>query len=769
MNKRTWALVLLFLAWIANIQAFDWQPSAGGRWTALPVPAMGKTGFTELAPIQTGIRFTNWLAEERYTTNQILLNGSGVAAGDIDGDGLCDLFFCGIDGPCALYRNLGDWKFTNITAEAGVACEGQPSSGAVFADIDGDGRLDLFVNGIGTGTRLFMNAGNGRFRESTAQAGLRGGTGSMSMALADIDGDGYLDLYVANYRPTTFRDEPDTRFKANVVSNRYELLAVNGRPVTSPDLAGRYSFSASMGILENGEADVLYRNDGHGKLAPMSWTNGSFLDEDGKSISMPYDWGLSVMFRDINDDGYPDIYVCNDFHSEDRIWINDGHGRFQAIPRLALRHTSIFSMGIDFADIDRDGRDDFFVADMLSRFHERRQVQLMDRRPVQLPVGLVDNRPQYSRNTLFWNRGDETYAEIAFLGGVEAADWAWCPIFIDVDLDGFEDLLAVTGHLRDAQNIDISRRIEAMKRQHPMSRQEQLNLRKLFTKLDVPNFAFRNKGDLTFEEVGKAWGFDSRKVSQGIALADLDNDGDVDIALNCLNDGPLLLRNDSNRPRIAVRLRGTAPNTQGIGSKILVTQSGMPRQSQEVICGGRYLSGDDPMRVFAAVSNDSQLTITVHWRSGRLSTIADAKPNRLYEIDESQAKPGDAGRRGVSPVPRPGMAFFEDETAKLGHVHHEESFDDYQRQTLLPWKLSQLGPGIAWFDFDKDGWEDLIIPSGRGGHLALLHNDGKGGFHPSSEPAFAITAARDQTTAVGLLGEGGKPVVSLAPPIMKTA
>jgi hypothetical protein len=729
--------------------ALEWHDVPGGRWAPMAVPAQGQTGFSQMPPSQTGVTFTNALPIERYLTNQILLNGSGVAAGDVDGDGWCDLFFCGIDRPCALYRNLGGWRFEDITVQAGVACEGQASTGAVLADIDGDGHLDLLVNGVGSGTRLFLNDGTGHFHEATRQFGLRPGTGSMSLALADVDGDGYLDLYVANYRSTTFRDELAARFKGAMVNGQFNLTEVNGRSVTNADLVGRYTLDPVLGILENGEPDVLYRNLGGKKFVPVPWTDGTFLDEDGHRIGVPYDWGLSAMFRDLNGDGAPDLYVCNDFHSPDRLWINDGHGRFRAIPRLALRHTSLFSMGVDFADIDRDGSVDFFVADMLSRHHSSRQVQLMDRRPAALPNGILDNRPQYSRNMLFWNRGDASFADIAPLAGVEASEWTWCPVFLDVDLDGFEDLLLVTGHLRDAQNIDIARSIEAAKRQKPMSRLEQLNLRRMFPPLTVPNLAFRNRGNLTFEERSAQWGFHSTRVSQGIALADLDNDGDLDIAINCLNDGPLLLRNDSTHPRVAVRLRGTPPNTQGVGAKIRIEQSGMPPQGQEVICGGRYLSSDEPLRVFAAGRQDSELTIVVDWRSGRRSVLAEARPNRLYEIDEAQATQASRTNRS-EPSP-----LFVEVSRLVAHRHVDADFDDFKRQPLLPFKLSQLGPGLTWFDLDEDGWEDLIVPSGRGGKLAGFRNNGHGAFELMTNWPFHEPVPQDQTTVLGCLSEEG--------------
>lgn len=359
----------------------EWTDQTGHRRAPLPVPSAGvvtrAAGFMLLRPADTGITFTNRLAEERSLTNQVFLNGSGVACGDVTGDGLPDLYFCGLDGPNALYRNLGQGRFEDITAAAGVACTDQASTGAAFADLDGDGHLDLLVTGLFRGVRLFLNEGTGRFREATAGSGLESTAASTSLALADVDGDGLLDLYVVNYRNDTLRDLPGTSFTFGVTNGVRQLLTVNGRSAAAPDLAGRFTFDEAGGVLENGEPDTLFRNLGQARFEAIPWTGGAFRDERGRPVETPHDWGLSAMFRDLNRDGAPDLYVCNDFQSPDRIWINDGNGRFQAIVRSAIRETSLFSMGVDFADIDRDGHDDLFVADMLSREHVRRQVQVM--------------------------------------------------------------------------------------------------------------------------------------------------------------------------------------------------------------------------------------------------------------------------------------------------------------------------------------------------------------------------------------------------------
>ena len=742
------------LIWIAcfRIHAAEpaWEQGPGARWRSLPVAASGKAGFTLLAPPQTGLAFTNQIDELSAAANRVLLNGSGVAAGDYDNDGWPDLFFCGLNTPCRLYRNLGGWKFQDVTETSGIVCPGRNYRGAVFADLNGDGAPELLVATTGQGVLCFQNDGRGRFTDTTLAARTGSAHGSMTLALADVDGNGSLDLYVANNRTEDIRDR-----------GQVNLRLVNGRPAVPPEWKDRLTVVDGQ-ILEYGEPDQLYLNDGKGRFTPISWTGGRFRNEDGSPLTQaPLDWGLTATFRDINDDGFPDLYVCNDFWTPDRVWLNDGRGRFRLAPRLALRNMSASSMGVDFADVDRDGLMDFIVVDMLSRDPRLRKRQKPAQNSMSAPPGIIEDRPQFMRNTLYRNRGDGTFAEIANLAGVAASDWSWSPVFLDVDLDGYEDLLITAGHPRDVQDLDAQALIRT--KQHTWSgfaseaerqkayTQELMEHMRLYPPLNTPVVAFRNLAGRGFEEVTSAWGTEQPGVHHALALADFDRDGDLDLAVNNLGGPAGLYRNDATQPRVAVRLRGRAPNTQGIGAKLRLLGGAVPLQSQEMISGGRYMAGDEPVRVFAAGVATRSMTLEVTWRSGARSAITNVQANRLYELDEAGAQAAGA----VTNSPSSRAPLFADVSAALNHRHHEEAFDDFARQPLLPFKRSQGGPGVAWFDLDGDGVSELFIGSGRGGSLAGYRV--KGGDQFELMPGFERAPLADDSTGLaGWISKSGR-------------
>jgi hypothetical protein len=752
--KRAFQIISLITlgAWkLANGAVIpEWHQENGFRWAELKVPKEGKTGFKLLSPEETGINFTNTLDLRAGEANRVLFNGSGVALGDFNNDGLPDIYFCSLNGHNALYQNLGGLRFKDVTEQSGIICSNQYCRGAVFADINGDGFLDLLVATTGNGVLSFLNDGHGKFSDATSSAGTATRFGSVTLALADVDGNGTLDLYVANNRTDDIRDRGEV-----------DLRMINGQIVIPPSLTDRLVVINGK-VLEYGEPDFLYLNDGHGHFNPVSWTNGTFLDEQGKSLAHPpLDWGLTATFRDLNGDGYPDLYVCNDYWTPDRIWLNDGRGHFRAADKLAFRETSASSMGVDVADLTRTGKQDIFVVDMLSRDTSLRKRQIFAQAPMASPIGAIDNRPQVMRNTLFSNRGDDTYAEIANFAGLAASEWSWSPLFLDIDLDGFEDVLIPAGHTKDVQDLDAQEQLRLRSRRRneiaqiadPQARHEafiqaKIENSRLYPSLNMPIVAFHNLGNYRFEETTAEWGTDQPGVHHAIAVADLDRDGDLDLVVNNLGSAAGIYRNESSAPRISVRLKGLPPNTQGIGAKIKLLGGTVPMQSKEVIAGGRYMAGADTEEVFAPGKVLEKMTLDVTWRTGKRSIVTGVKANRAYEIEEASAT---ESAPSVRSHPEP---IFEDVSSLLQHIHQENDFNDFERQPGLPRKLSQLGPGAAWADIDGDGWDDLIIGSGKGGRLAIFHNDGHGRFNAVTGGAFDQPVRRDQSGIVVWRGPG---------------
>ncbi|MBL9136881.1 MAG: VCBS repeat-containing protein [Verrucomicrobiales bacterium] len=734
-----------------------WTTGSGFRSRALAVTSAGREptpGFTWITSATTGVVFTNHLDEAAGAANRVLENGSGVAVGDYDGDDRPDIFLCSLEGRSALYRNLGDWRFTNVTETVGLSVAGHIARGAVFADINGDHRLDLLVTTLSQGVLCFVNEDAGRFRDATAQANLNGRPGTTTLALADTDGDGTLDLYITRYRAEDVRDD------SNVEARR-----IGGRTQLHPKYEGRL-FIGPRGLTEYGEPDSLMLNDGTGRFRPVPWNTGAFLDESGKTLAgEPRDWGLSASFRDINGDGFPDLYVCNDYWTADRLWLGDGRGQFRAASREAIRHVSENSMGIDFADIDRDGHVDFLVLDMLAREPARRRRQALAQTPRTPVAGEALDRPQYMRNMLYRNRGDGTWAEIAEFAGLAATGWSWQPLFLDVDLDGFEDVIISAGHRKDVQDLDATERILA--RQHrwpagmdPSARQraftaELLDHSRLYPDLLSPLLGFRNEGNLRFREHTADWGFHLPGVHQGIATGDFDGDGDLDLVVNALNDLAGLYRNNATPRRIAVRLRGVPGNTQGIGACVTLSGDSVPRQSQEIVSGGRYLSGSEPQLTFAVPSTNTPLRLEVRWRSGRLRQITGVTPDRLYEIHELAGE-SDPPVAGI-PSP-PSRTLFHDVTARLIDAPDPHATSGPVRLEAHSRNVDALGPAAVWSDLNADQWQDLAVGTGPAG-LILWTNDTRGGFgrdsswmasgsNPVPPAAFVIAPSARSTPTV---------------------
>ena len=697
-------------------------------------------GFRRVNPLERSLGFTNTLSRSARISNRILENGSGVALGDFNGDGRCDLFVARLEGDNVLALNQGDWRFKDVPQAGGAACPGQFSTGLLAADVDGDRDLDLVVAANDRALRLFLNTGSGEFEE-VSDSGLDGQKGGGSIAAADVDGDGDLDLYASHYRGRTVKDEN----LALEMTRREGLWVVpakyRDRFISTRNLAGRGI------LLEQGLADRLYRNDGAGRFSVVPWTDGFFRDEQGSTLEgPPLDWSLSAGFADVNDDGYPDLYVCSDFISPDRLWLNQGGNGFRAATRAVIGHTSWSSMCVDWADLDRDGDWDFFVGDMLSREHRRRHYQRANHTANAWTDWAFEQRRQYMRNTLYLNRGNKSFAELGRYAGLAATEWTWNCAWIDVDRDGWEDLLVTNGHPHDSLDSDAAVRLGQLTRDHPEARLE-------LPSLKTPNLAFRHRGGLRFEERGAAWGFESRTHGQGLALGDLDGDGDRDLVVNPLNAPLEIYENIGTGPLVVVRLEDGRRGRTVCGAKVTLRS---PRGSlmREIRCGGRYLSGDEGELTFGVGDLASSAHIDIRWPDGERSEGIPVKANtRLRvtrraetELLETSVDPARPSSSAIA------QGHFEDLSEGLAWAHSDQPFDDSKLQKSLDRQLSQLSIALGWGDLDRNGWDDLILGAGNEGAGALLLNERGEGWRDLSIRE-GLRFQGDQT-AVCALGAG---------------
>jgi hypothetical protein len=734
----------LLVAGCSRSEPAAWVSDGAARWRALDVPR-GTPGFTSMPARKTGIRFQNTVSEKVLLGNRILGQGGGVSLGDVDGDGRADVFLARSEGCSALYRNVGDFSFEDITTAARVGMCDRHATGSAFADVDGDADLDLIVVTTTGPNAIFLNDGKARFTERRDLGLDTTGRGATTITMADVAGDGHLALFIANYKPYNVDDTVPPQRRAfnqmvrEVAPKQFEIVPEHRRDyklVMRPDMGG-------MRMTQRAEPDEFYVNDGAGHFTRVPMVSDRFRDANGKPLAEEFEsFGLSARFADLNGDGAPDLFVANDFEDLDQLWFNDGTGQFTLADWRAMRQMSNASMGVDIGDVNGDGRFDLFEVDMLANDARRLRTQMPTHTALPKKPGEQELQLQLQRNSLFINRGDGTFAEQAYAAGVSASGWSWGTMFLDVDLDGWQDILVSNGHLWDIMDADVQEGLQNRLNDIPFQR-----LRWEFPRLPLRNVAFRNHGDLTFEDATTAWRFGIEEdISHGLATADLDGDGDLDVVINRLDAPALVLRNDATAARVAVQLMGEAPNTRAVGARLTLEAPGLPMQVREVSVGGLYLSHSDYTQSFAMGAADTaRLTIT--WRDGRRTALT-VRANRQYEVRAASATaaPGTV-------VTSTDSTLFTDATAQLGgHVHTENVFDDWDRQFLLPNALSQLGPGLSWFDLDRDGDDDLIIGTGKGGRLAVFRND-KGTLVPQ-KPSGPVAAA-DFTTVLGVT-EGGR-------------
>ena len=668
-----------------------------------------QTLFERLTADQTGIDFVHkWDPPEAHS--HILDNafsGGGVCIGDYDSDGLPDVFLTSPQGGNRLYRNLGGFRFEDKTAAAGIDESGGVvtwGAGTTFADINNDGALDLFLCRYDTPNRLYMNQGDGTFKDEAEAMGLAFKGASIMMAFADVENDGDLDGYLVTYRKVP---KGNTAIKKPRQVNGKWTMPEEFRQIADvlPTEDGSYR------MIKAAQYDYLYRQE----------QNGRFTDITSEAGMSGNYFGHSATWWDYNGDRLPDLYVANDFHGPDQLYRNDGGGKFTDVTLQALPHTPWYSMGADVADINNDGLLDLMGSDMMGTTHYREKLGMGDMENAAWFLDYPEPR-QYMRNAVYVNTGTERFLEVANLTGLARSDWTWALKFEDFDNDGHVDLFVANGMTRDWMNSDLRNRNRGLNIEDP----RWVNT----AKLKESNLAFKNLGDFHFESVGKEWGLDYLGITFGAATADLDRDGDLDLVINNFEEPPGVFRNRSAEGhRLLVRLEGRASNREGLGATVRVhTADGI--QVRYMTAARGFMSAGESILHFGLGRHGKVNRLDVLWPSGHEQRIDNLDAGRLYTITEPEGTPQKL--RAPSPPPT-----FLRKVETLTHVKHEDpAFDDFKWQLLLPNKLSQLGPGLAWGDVDGDGDDDFYLGGAKGQPGALYVNDGQGGFVLSTQPVF---------------------------------
>jgi hypothetical protein len=651
----------------------------------------GATMFTELPPRQTGVVTTNNYSDPKmwWDLNHEFENGSigtGVAIGDYDGDGRPDIIVVSKTESCRLFRNLGNYHFEDVTEKAGVGDKGGAAGiwkqGVTFVDVNNDGLLDIYVCRFNAPNLLYINQGDGTFKEMAHAYGLDVKDACVMAAFCDYDRDGWLDVYIST-----------------------NLLDYSSHP--------------------SGQHGYLFHNN----------RDGTFTDVTERAGIHGESQTHSATWWDYDNDGWPDLYVANDFAGPDKLYHNNRDGTFTNVIDQVVPHMTFSSMGSDLGDVNNDGLIDLLVTEMASTTHEKDQRQMVNSRSqASEPPDGSSEAPQIYHNCLFINTGTGRCLEAGFLAGLAATDWTWSPRFEDLDNDGRLDLFVTNGMYREANNADILAQQMAAE-----SSLERVRIMHDSPVLVERHLAFRNLGNLKFQDVSKAWGLDKRGVSFGSAFGDLSGDGNLDIVYGNYQAGATVLRNDCDTGhRVIIALRGAISNRFGVGATVHLESAAGPQVRQLVLARG-VLSSSEPILHFGLGEDTVIKRLTVDWPSGLTQTFTDLGVDRRFTITEPA---GPAPVLQVDAKPSPGGSFAEVSKATgLALLSREEPVDETTVQRLLPVRFNRRGPGLAVGDVEGNGRDAVIMGGTTVDPIRILLGSAPGRFTAADVSSLMSGAA----------------------------